>query len=698
MRRAYRLPFALCIVLVATHAWAAVSIDHAIGQLVAQLEKGAPEAIKTLAVWQWQDAKLTEPLRRAFRDDAEIALIQSKRFQYFHRERFRQILRERQLTLSKLLDPAAMKAAAAAGINGFLSIEVLDASCAHAELKDMDTHCVLLAKLTDATTAAVVWAGYVEGTNPTALRTVFGRTKPQNGRSHYRQIAEGIADGLKASGLAGAGVKAITLSSPTKDAEAGIGIRNPDKLQFDLKAFQDELLLAVVGTKAFAYVDPSHIGGLVAHWKRDSDAVAEANKKTLSEAFALEGYLFGEVRGGSDTALELSMRIVSLKDGSEAWAGKFAGTDDLLRIEPREVPQAPVPRDEPTEPAELTLVDIERPLKPPVPQPELLPRPDGPRPPARFNSITALLYLPIGLPRDVLDTAFMVADRVPLAGAATSAVYRYGGIAHLCRAGTSKGLLGQVTSHEALTYGQLRSRDRYPTRFPLIQSANSRWGSRANYLLQLSLGTLTVFDLVDAATSAIDRTPVVGTVATPLLLPLDYAWRHVPDDADVYVPQVTPLRPENRLTYGSLDTDHAWSLLPNARSWLFATTAPDDRTTATTEFALELEKTLKENKRRHAQWIAAEQARKSYNEKALATLRQRNDRQRRQHEQAVAHVRRENQLAQQRYQRDKQTVEDHNLRAARIRAIATHVFGLQQALAPRKPRRAPNVRPRARNR
>jgi hypothetical protein len=60
---------------------------------------------------------------RAFRDDLEVALIQSPRFQYFNRERFRQILLENRLTLAQLAAPDAMKAAAAAGIDAFLGLE-----------------------------------------------------------------------------------------------------------------------------------------------------------------------------------------------------------------------------------------------------------------------------------------------------------------------------------------------------------------------------------------------------------------------------------------------------------------------------------------------------------------------------------------------------------------------------------------------
>jgi len=685
-----------CLTLLAPGARAASPASGAVADLVAALEQGAPEEIKTLAIWQFLDDKLTDPLRRAFRDDLEIALIQCPRFQYFHRQRFRQILRERQLTLAKLLDPAAMKAAAAAGIHAFLSVEIVDAACAHPELKDIDTHCVALAKLTDARTAAIAWAGYIEGVNQPALRTLLAATSPRDGTTRYRQIATAIARSLAASGLADAGVKTITLSSPPKDADpdTGIGIRNPDHAPFDLKTFQDELLLAIARTKPIAYVDPTHIARLIAQWNADSDTVADTNKKALAEAFALDGYLFGEIRRADDASLELSTRLVSLKDGSEAWAGKFAATDDLLRLQPREVPQPPVPREEPPEPAELTLEDIERPLKPPVPQPKPLPLPDGPSPRRRLNPIAALLYLPLGLPRDALDTAFVVADRVPLAGGLTSAVYRYGGIAHLTRAGTAPRFRRDALSGEALTYGQLRSRDEYPTRFPLIHSARTRYNSRANYLLQLSLGTLTAFDLLDTATSTIDRTPVAGTLTTPLLLPLSYAWRHVPDDGDLYVPQVAPARPENRLTYGSLATEHPWSLLPNARSWPTTFATPRERATAERAFAQQHQAIVQHNAKQLADWHAAEQARTRDNDQALATLRQRNATQRRTWEQGVARVRRENQLAQQRYQRDKQAADDHNTKAARINLIAASVFDLRKALAPPKRRPAPNIRPR----
>ena len=696
MRRLSALLVVACALLAPAAGWAAQPVDDAIGTLVAALEQGAPEELQTLAIWVWQDEKLTDPVRRAFRDDLEIALIQSPRFQYFHRERFRQILRERQLTLTRLLDPAAMKAVAAAGINGFLSIEVRDAFCAHPELEGMETHCVLLATLTDAATAAVVWAGYIEGTNPTALRALLGTVKPQNGRTRYRRIAQAVAEGLKASGLAEAEIKTITLSRPPEKAEpdVGIGIRNPDKAPFDLAAFQDELLLAVVGTQTYRYVDPIHIARLVAQWKADSEATAQANTQALAKSFALDGYLFGEIRSAEENALGLSVRLVSLKDGSEAWAGKFAGVDDVLRLEPREMPQPPVPREEPAEPEALTLEDIERPLKSPVPMPDLLLLPTGPEPPRRFNPLTALLYLPFGLPRDALDTTFLVADRIPLVGGATSALYRYGGIAHLTRLGTRKEFVDDVLSHKALTYGQLQSRDRYPTRFPLVDSAGRQAAGRSDYLLQISLGTLAIGDALDAVIVTVDRTPVLGTLATPVLLPLSYGWRQLPSDAERYVSQVSPGSPENRLTYGSLATDHAWSLLPNARSWVADWSTPAERREAVRAFAETLEQTAEENERRVAEWQKAETARQQYNTDALKTLRERNAAQRRAWEQALARVRRDNQTDRQRFERDRQVVEEHNLRAARINAVTASVFNLVEALQPRKPRPAPQPRPR----
>jgi len=697
MRRATPRSVALCSLFLFANAHAATSIDHAIAQLVAELENGTPEAIQTMAIWQWQDDKLTEPLRRAFRDDLEIALINS-RFQYFNRERFRQILQEHHLTLAQLAEPGAMKAAAAAGINAFLGIEVLDASCAHPEFKDQDTHCVLLAKLTDAKTATIAWAGYIEGANPAAIRTLLGKTPPTSGVTRYRAIATAVAASLKRAGLEEAKIKTITLSSPAKEGSAGIGIRNPVNAPFDLKTFQDEALLAIAPSTTLAYIDPSHIARLIAHWKRDSDAVAATNVQALAKALAIDGYLFGEIRGTGKRSVELSLRIVSLVDGSEAWAGKFTGTDSFLRTEPREVPQPPVPREDPKEPVELTLEDIERPLKPPVPQPQFLPDPEGPRPRQLPNPIGALLYLPIGLPRDVLDAAFLVSDRVPLLGAATSAVYRYGGVAPLCRLGTHQRFRDDVDSHRALTYGQVRGRDEFPTHFPLIRSARSRYRSTSNYLLQISLGTLALFDLFDATYSALDRTPALGTLTTPILLPLDYAWRLVPEDRDLYCPQVTPGRPESRLTFGSIDTEHPWSLFPNARSWPFTFATAAARREACRRYDTRREQVEKENETRLNDWRAKEEARRRYNQEALDTLRKRNREARRKYEQELARVRRDNQTDQQRYQREKQAIEDHNARAKKLNILTSVVFDLKAALAPPKLRRprAPRLRrPRA---
>ncbi|NQT54165.1 hypothetical protein HQ576_19065, partial [bacterium] len=639
------------------------SAIHAIRQLVAQLVAEAPATSQALAAWQWKDDSLPAAVRDAFRDDLEVALIQSGRFRYFHRDRFRQVLKEHRLTLGQLVDPAAMQAVAAAGIDSFLSVEILDTSAGHPEYDGLDTHTAILAKVTDARTAAVVWAAYVEGANPKGVRALFGAAPPKApiGGMHttrYRQLATAIAGGLHARlGRAGA-IKTITLSTPPKDATAGIGIVNPHGAPFDLKQFEDELLLAIVATKAFAYVDPGHIAQLVAQWTQDGEAAAAAGKQALAQKFSIDGYLFGTLRSGDATSTRLSMRLVSLKDGSEAWAGKYAGSDTVVREPRREPPQPPVPRGEPVPPVELSLEDIERPLKPPIPRPELAEAPPSPQADKSFNLFGTLFYPVLGLPRDAVDLTFLTADRVPLAGAVTSVVYRYSGLGFLCRIGTGRRFRRDLSSSRALTYGQLRSRDQYPTLMPLVQSAKAHPNRMSSYLLQVSLFTLAVGDVFDATTLVLDRTPLLGTLTTPVLLPFDYAWRMLPDDRDIYLPQVTPGRPESRLTFGSLATQHGWSALPNTRAWPFLRSSRRAQREALARFVAEDTRIRKQNDALLSEWHTAEQSRTRYNTEALATLRKRNLDARRKYEGDLARVRRDNQTDQSRYERDKQAVAD----------------------------------------
>jgi len=716
MRAPRALLAALCLLAPSAPVRAAACVDQAIQQLVAQLEDGAPEqTINGIAIWLWLDDKLPEPVRRAFRDDLEIALINSPRFQYFNRDRFRQILREHQITLAQLADPAAMKAFAAAGIDGFLSIEVLDTSFGHPDFKEQDAYCVILAKLTDAKTAAIAWAAFIEGANPVALKALLGDTKPEAGSTRYRQLATAIADSLSrtnpldpqptaAAGAdpnpaapaaaAGAKPKIITLSNPTKDGAAGIGIQNPLNAPFDLKTFQDELLVALAKTGHYAYVDPSHIARLVAAWARDSEATAAANKAALAQTFALDGYLFGEIRSAADRSIELSIRLVNLRDGSEAWAGKFTGTDTHLHLEPKPLPEPPVPRDEPKAPAPLTLEEIERPLKPPIPQPELVALPEIPTPPQLPNPLAALAYTALGLPRDAVDGVFITLDRVPLVGAPTTALYRGTGLAWLCRLGAHEHFVEDITTGRALTQGQLASADPFPTFFPLITSARSNPGGGSNYILQLSLGTLSIFDLLDATYSTFDRMPLVGAVATPVTLPLNYAWRSVPDDRDAYRAQIAPGSPRGLLTFGSLSTAQPWSLFPNARSWPFTFATPWAKASTYRAYAQRYDAAVNANEKLLADWVAQEEARRKYNDDALATLRQRNADLQRRYQQQLDNIRRDNEADIQRYNNDRKAAEEHNLRAKTLNAIAEVVLDLPGALVPKPPRPAVPRKPR----
>jgi len=707
-----RLATIACIVLLAKDAaLAASSVDRAIEMLVGALETGAPldeqqpqNSIIGIAVWQWLDEKLPEPIRRAFRDDLEVALIQSKRFVYFNRERLRRILREHRVNLSDLADPATMRKFAAAGIHGFLSVEVLDASCAHPEFDDLDTHCVLLAKLTDSRTATIAWAGFIEGSNPDGLRQVLKGIKPAVGTTKYRRLAQAIAASLqKANPLAPPQPQApaqqqpqrpmvITLSNPSEDGTAGIGITNPDKADFDLKTFKDELLVAIANTNNHAYVDPEHIDRLIAEWTRDGEGALKQGKAALAKTFALDGYLFGTIRAAQPKAMTISMRLVSLLDGSEAWAAKVNGKDLYPVLEPRPLPEPPIPRPIPPKPEPLTFEDIERPLKNPKERPAPLPLPEVPDPPKWWNPLTSALYLPLGLPRDALDALFQVADRVPLLGAATSGLYRYGGGLPVCRAGTRQRFLDDITTGRALTYGQLATRDEYPTFFPLLASARRNPGGTSNYILQMSLGTLEVFDLLDAFYSVLDRTPVLGTAATPLLLPLNYAWRLVPDGRSTYCAQVNPARAECRLTFGSLASDEPWSLFPNARSWPFTFTPASAARRAYAHYQRRYDEVKAENQRRLKDWLAQEEARKRYNEEARRILDDRNAQLLRKYQQNVERIKRENQLAQQRYEAQKAQAEEHNRRAAMVNTICRHVLDLPAALNPKPvPRYVPKA-------
>ena len=715
--RVSRLAF--CLLLTAASARAAACLDQAIQQLVAQLEDGAPEeTINGIAVWLWLDEKLPEGVRRHFRDDLEIALINSPRFQYFNRDRFRQLLREHQLTIAQLADPANMRAFAAAGIDGFLSIEVLDTSFAHPEFKEPDTYCVVLAKLTEAQTASIAWANFIEGANPVALRTLLHDVKAVKGTTRYRQLATAIAESLrKANPLkpppeAPAGAEpdpaaapapeaegkqelyTITLSSPAPDGSAGIGIQNPINAPFDLKAFQDELLVAISKTGNHAYVDPTHVARLIDAWTRDSEATATANKKTLAEAFALDGYLFGEIRSTTPGAVELSMRLTSLRDGSEAWAGKFHGADSYLRIEPKPLPEPPVPRDEPKAPTPLTLDDIERPLKPPVPQPELIPLPEIPEPPKRLDPLAAALYIPAGLPRDALDAAFVTADRIPLLGAATSALYRYSGLAFLCRAGTGKDSTDALAAGRGFTYGQLAPTDPFPTFFPLISCARENPRGSSNYILQLSLGTLTIFDLLDATYSILDRVPLLGAATTTVTLPLNWAWRQVPDSRAAYTAELAPGGPEGHLTFGAIAAGKPWPLLPNARAWAFTAPTSGDKARTYADYARRYHEAAKANEKLLAEWLSQEEARRKYNDEAIKTLRQRNADLQRKFQQEFDAVRRDNEAALQRYHTERKEAEEHNLRAAALNALGQAVLDLPDALVPKPPRPALPPRPR----
>ena len=707
-----RLAILLSMLFVAS-SWAGAgsSVDRAIEMLVGALETGVPldeknpeKSIVGIAIWQWLDEKLPEPVRRAFRDDLEVALIQSKRFVYFNRERLRRILREHRVNLSELADPATMRKFVAAGIDGFLSVEVLDASCAHPEFNGLDTHCVLLAKLTDSRTATIAWAGFIEGSNPDGLRQVLKGIKPGVGSTRYRQLAQAIAASLeKANPLAppqqpGAAQQqpqrpmVVTLSNPSEDGTAGIGITNPDKAQFDLKTFKDELLVAIAGTKNHAYVDPEHIDRLIAEWTRDGEDALKQGKAGLAKAFALDSYLFGTIRAADPKSMTLSMRLVSLHDGSEAWAAKVTGKDLYPILEPRPIPTPPIPKPIPPKPEPLTFEDIERPLKPPIPRPEPLPLPEVPDPPKWWNPLGSLLYLPLGLPRDALDALFQVADRVPLLGAATSGLYRHGGGLFVCRAGTRRRFLDDITSGRSLTYGQLATRDEYPTFFPLLASARKNPAGASNYILQMSLGTLEVFDLLDGFYSVVDRTPGIGTVATPLVLPLNYAWRLVPDDRSVYCAQVNPARGECRLTFGSLATDEPWSLFPNARSWPFTFTPASAARRAYAEYQKRYDEVKAENERRLKEWLAKEQARKRHNEEARRILDDRNAQLLRKYHQDVERMKRENQLAQQRYEAEKARAEDYNRRAAMVNTICRYVLDLPAALNPKPvPRYVPKA-------
>ena len=110
-------------------------------------------------------------------------------------------------------------------------------------------------------------------------------------------------------------------------------------------------------------------------------------------------------------------------------------------------------------------------------------------------------------------------------------------------------------------------------------------------------------------------------------------------------------------------------------------------------FAEEHQRITKENEKLMADWRTADAARRKYNDDAIDTLRTRNAAQHRAWEQSLARVRRDNQTAAQRYQRDKQATDDHNMRAARTNILTSSVFDLQSALAPRRARPRPVPRP-----
>ena len=184
-------------------AWAGSSRDDLAAKMLTSLEGEIPAEVKTLGFWYLENDVAPSLDIELLREDLEIAIINSDRFDFVDRDLLARALQEANLCqdLGCLINPEfVQKVGKARGIDALVYGEVTDASEGYPTLRENDYFVTVLMKAISTSTSAVIWSKEITGLNIEAILARIGRLPTEESLYREEGFAREVARFMMASG------------------------------------------------------------------------------------------------------------------------------------------------------------------------------------------------------------------------------------------------------------------------------------------------------------------------------------------------------------------------------------------------------------------------------------------------------------------------------------------------------------------
>jgi curli biogenesis system outer membrane secretion channel CsgG len=310
------------------YLYAANSIEDAISQVVSSLEKNLPPGIDTIAIWKIENPTKADITFEVI-DNLELSLINSSKFKLVDRTRLSEILRERQFSLSGLVDPEKRKRIGeVSGVDAFLYGDITDASTLHEWINDGDYYTSLNLKLLDVKTGTILWQKEIQGHNAENIAGLLGEIPREFSKSSVEGVAENLVSSLGEGPKLGS-ITTLAVGNITGDA----GAVNLDELyrQLDLK---------IANSGRFKLVDRRNIDLLLSEQRLSMEGITEQSdqERKIGKLWGIDGLIYGTIPRGRATEgeVELRIRVIDVNSGVLIWGDRVRGEAKLIRLEKRE--------------------------------------------------------------------------------------------------------------------------------------------------------------------------------------------------------------------------------------------------------------------------------------------------------------------------------------------------------------------------
>jgi len=293
-------------VMCGAEALAAPSHDNLRARMLADLEAELPAGVRTIGFWYLENERAPSLDIDIFREDLEIAIIQSGRFQFVNREMFDRALQEMTFCsdVSCLVNPEFMQRfGQARGLDAVLYGQVLDASENYPDLKGRDYFVTVQLKAISTSTSSVIWSKEITGVNVGNIQARIGRLPDELSLTREESLAAEVSRLLAGSqGVRNAGVRSI-LFLQFDDLTNSLKAENMSDLYRALSN-------SVVQNTELKLLDRDNLQRMLEELQMVIDGLVDPGRRSeIGQLYGVDAFVFGRIREVEDQKLTCAVRV-----------------------------------------------------------------------------------------------------------------------------------------------------------------------------------------------------------------------------------------------------------------------------------------------------------------------------------------------------------------------------------------------------